>query len=121
SSVSLINITVQMTPRGASDKILNEVVESIRRDISLGASLYQTADSTYHALLPETDTAAALAVARRVRDGLRILIGKHASLANVIVGVASAPSDGVEIQSLLIAAKDQVGMGRSSGRPSSIH
>lgn len=108
SSVSLINIDVQVTPRGATDKILGDVVQSIRQNLSLGASLYKTTDYTFLALLPGTDAAAALSVARRVRDELRVLVAKHTSLANVVVGVASAPNDGVEIQSLLLAARSQI-------------
>jgi putative nucleotidyltransferase with HDIG domain len=108
SPVSLVNIEVQVTPRGATDKILIDVIQSVEQNLSLGASLYRPTEYTFVALLPDTDTAAALSVARRVRDGLRVLVGKHTSLANVMVGVASAPHDGVEIQSLLFAARNQV-------------
>ena len=121
SSVALVNIDVQVSPRGATDKILKDVIASIRRDVSLGASLYQTADHTFVALLPETDTAAALAVARRVREGLRVLVEKHASLTNVIVGVASAPNDGVETQPLLLAARSQTRTTPSARKSQSIH
>jgi putative nucleotidyltransferase with HDIG domain len=121
SSVAVVNVDIQVTPRGTTDRILNEVIDSIRRDLSLGASLYQTAEHSFVALLPKTDTAAALAVARRVREGLRLLVEKHPSLANAIVGVAAAPHDGVEVQPLLLAAQSQPQTPPSQRKSQSIH
>ena len=96
---------VETRGRRSSDGVLQEVADAIANGLRSGDVLSRLGAEEFALLLPETDPTGAVMVADRVREQVSALVIPEVGRVTVSVGVASAPENAVDRDSLIEAAE----------------
>ena len=107
---------VETRGRRASDGVLQEVADVITDGLRKGDVLSRLGAEEFALLLPETDPTGAELVADRVREQVSALVIPEVGRVTVSVGVASAPENAVDRDSLLEAAERALYLAKREGR-----
>jgi diguanylate cyclase (GGDEF)-like protein len=107
---------VETRGRRASDAVLQEVADVITEGLRTGDVLSRLGAEEFALLLPETDPTGAVLVADRVREQVSALVIPEVGRVTVSVGVASAPENAVDRDSLIEAAERALYLARREGR-----
>jgi diguanylate cyclase (GGDEF)-like protein len=118
-----VAIRNQRQPKQSSDQILTAAASAIRQVLRRADALLRPNTQQFVALLTQTDSAAADFIASRIRDVLAKLNREHGSLESAfVIGVATAPIDGVSLDALIGAAAARARAGNPPDRrPPSVH
>jgi diguanylate cyclase (GGDEF)-like protein/putative nucleotidyltransferase with HDIG domain len=109
------------------DQALADVVEAIRRALRGADVLFRYGADEFVVLLTQTEAEAAEQVAKRISDRIReqnseMLGRRDAEIVDVTLGIATAPSDGTNLEQLVSAARRrEKPAGKPESRPPSIH
>ena len=122
--LAILHIDLKPTKRPGylPDSTISTVVDTLQRLLGPEDQLFRLSDSTFVAMLPSMDRQMAAAMANRVCDLLRDLVaGQGSGLGGALVGVASAPADGLALPTLIAIAKKQSQSIQPGGHHRSIH
>jgi len=111
--------------RAAGDQALGKVADAIRKVLRGADVLFRYGSDEFVVLLTQTDVEAAALVAKRIGEKLD---EQNSSTGNpdnervsVTLGVATAPSDGVTVETLIEAARRRKDSSSGESRPRSVH
>jgi putative nucleotidyltransferase with HDIG domain len=124
AGLGLLCIDIRSTNRSGSvtDATLSAVVAVLREGLRGSDVLFRLDDSTLIVVLTSTDRQTASSVAEQTCEQLRKFVVSQGSAAtNIIVGTASAPTDGVTLPVLIDAAKRQATFIHPPSHPPSVH
>jgi diguanylate cyclase (GGDEF)-like protein len=128
--VSVIFVTIRqvgmwsVTGAQASDRVVEASASGIRKALRVGDLLFRYNAHELAVLLSQTDAETASLVAERTRlTLLSELSGQHSEGGgvNVLLGVATAPTDGVSVDSLVEAARGRARPLVAGSAPPAIH
>lgn len=104
----------------AGDEALRQIARTLRKSVRTLDSAYRYGGDEFAVLLPDTDSAAARAVAERIRrdiESLKIAVGGGRDTGvTVSIGVASCPADGASYQDLVASADAALYGAKRAGR-----
>jgi diguanylate cyclase (GGDEF)-like protein/putative nucleotidyltransferase with HDIG domain len=110
--------------RDASDQALGKVADAIKKALRSVDILFRYGDDEFVVLLTQTESEAALAVARRIAEHIsQQTHNPTEGRISVTLGVASVPADGVTVEALVSAArrKERTATAQPGHQPPSIH
>jgi len=94
--------------RLADDRVfLVEATAAIRQALRGADVLFRFGAEQFIVLLTQTDSAAAVLVAGRIADKLRVLEKERGVPGAATLGIATAPADGVTLEALIAAARSR--------------
>lgn len=100
----------------AGDRVLQEVAGVIEAGLRTGDVVARLGGEEFAMLLPETDVAGALLVAERIREQVAALVIPEVGRVTMSVGVAAAPDNAVDRDSLIEAAERALYLAKREGR-----
>jgi putative nucleotidyltransferase with HDIG domain len=124
TGLAIIHIDIRGSNRSGAvtDATVSAVLEVVRRGLRSSDMLFKLGELTFVAVLTATDRQTAAGIADRVADQLRTFSSTQAgAFSNALVGVASAPTDGVTIPVLIDAAKRKPTSIQAGSHPPSVH
>jgi len=101
--------------RRITDRVVQEVARVVEGALRTGDVVARLSGEAFALLLPETDAASALLVADRVREQVASLVIPEAGKATLSVGVAAAPENAVDRDSLVEAAERALYLAKGQG------
>jgi diguanylate cyclase (GGDEF)-like protein/putative nucleotidyltransferase with HDIG domain len=109
------------------DQFLGKVVDVIRKVLRGADVLFRIGSEEFVVLLTQTDAEAAASVARRIAEKISeqtvSALGPDDGRIGATIGVATAPTDGITVEALVISArrKEQIKTTKPGNQPPSIH
>jgi hypothetical protein len=97
------------------------ILDAIRAELRNGDRLLRAGEQDFIVLLPNTNADTALEMAARIRERLPLVAARKGVPIKVVVGVASAPADGVALSVLIDKAKHRAIDSGMGDRPGSVH
>jgi GGDEF domain-containing protein len=123
TGLSILHVDIRQANRASAltDAGISAVLDAVRRGLRDVDMLFRSGDHSLLALLPATDRETALDVSATIRENLDTIAPSHNIAGNVILGAASAPSDGMTLNALIDAARRRATTPISGNRPPSVH
>jgi len=124
-SVGLIFVNLDLFKRvndslghRAADALLRQVAERVQSALRSSDSAARVGGDEFAVLLPEASEEAALDVAKRINDAMRVpfMVEEQDVVVTASVGVALSPEDGADYESLLLAADLAMHEAKAAGR-----
>lgn len=100
----------------AGDRVLQEVAAVIEAGLRTGDVVARLGGEEFAMLLPETDAAGARLVSERVREQVAALVIPEVGRVTISIGVAAAPENAVDRDSLVEAAERALYLAKREGR-----
>ena len=121
TGLAILHIDLRPNRSGmVSESIISSLVTVVRRGLRGADMLFRSGESTLVALMTSTDRATAVDVMNQVCEQLRTS-HQLTNFPHAVVGVASAPTDGVTLPVLLDAARRQPTAISLGSSPPSVH
>lgn len=106
----------------SDDRLLTAATHSIRQTLRGADFLFRYSGHQFVVLLTQTDTTAASHIATRIREALARLTRELSAPHNTfMLGVATAPADGVTLDALIAAATTRLRLPSDPIDPPSVH
>ncbi len=124
TGLAILHIDVRGTNRSSAitDATVTAILNVVRHGLRSTDLLFRLNELTFVAVMTSTDRQTALGAADRVCDQLRKFSSTQAgAFSNALVGVATAPIDGVTIPVLVDAARRQPTIIHAGNHPPSVH
>jgi GGDEF domain-containing protein len=124
TGLALLYVDIRATNRSGpvTDATLAVLVEVLRQGLRETDALFRFGDSTFVVMLTSTDPQTASSVADHTCERLRRFVSSQGSACpNAVVGVASAPTDGVTLPVLIDVARRQATVIYPPSQPPSVH
>src|SRR5262249_8977060 len=99
--------SARRAPRVSDDRTFLEAAAVIRQGLRGADVLFRVTAEQFIVLLTQTDSAAATHVAARIAEKLRTIDVQRIGASAAILGIATAPSDGLTLEALIAAARSR--------------
>jgi putative nucleotidyltransferase with HDIG domain len=100
-----VDVSIAARPKSGMEQILSLLAAEVRAELRNGDRLLRVGDTGLLALLPDCDSETAFGIASTIRDRLPAIAARRGIMANVLVGVATAPADGTALTGLIEKAR----------------
>jgi diguanylate cyclase (GGDEF)-like protein/putative nucleotidyltransferase with HDIG domain len=105
--VPTLSSSTRRASRVSDERALFEAASAIRQALRGADVLFRFGADQFIVLLTQTDSAAATLVASRIAERLRTFQDEHGGTGASMLGIATAPSDGVTLEALIAAARNR--------------
>jgi GGDEF domain-containing protein len=123
TGLAIIHVDIRHPHRAAAltDAGMAAVLDAVRQGLRDADMLFRSGDHSLLAVLPATDRESAAEIAAAIRQNLGAVAASHSVAASIVLGAASAPSDGQTLTGLIETAKRRVTGAVTGNRPPSVH
>jgi putative nucleotidyltransferase with HDIG domain len=118
----IIQVEIRTTAHGTStdQSVSSTILQAVRSELRGGDMLFRVAEGGLLVVLPNTDSATAVALADRIRGRLP-QASSGGITVSALVGVASAPADGTALSALIDTARHRAREQSFGNQQGSVH